>query len=176
MLRGAPDAASAWAARSLSGLSGGEPAQPWDTAALAGLRQIADGLDNPGARRSLQQIGLALRHGESADALNPDTADQLYGALRRQSISRLELFARCPFAYFTRYGLHPERIEPFQLNVRDEGTFFHSAVHEFLLASMEDLDRLEDGEAGRRMDGIADRLLETMASEGPLGDSAVALA
>ena len=176
MLRGAPMAAMAHAARSLSGMGEGEPAQPWDTAALAGLRQIAEGLDNPGAQRSLQQIGLALRHGESADALNPDTASALYGALRRQSISRLELYASCPFAYFTRYGLHPERIEPFQLNVRDEGTFFHSAVHEFLLASMEDLDRLEDGEAGRRMDGIADRLLDAMASDGPLGDSAVALA
>lgn len=176
MLRGAPRAASAWAARSLSEISEGESARPWDTAALAGLKQIADALDPPGIKRSLNQIGAALRRGESADALNPDTANALYGALRRQSISRLELFARCPFAYYARYGLRPERIEPFQLNVRDEGTFFHSAVHEFLLSSMEDLNRLDDAEAGRRMDGIADRLLDAMASDGPLGDSAVALA
>ena len=175
MLRGAPAAASASTACFLSGLAEGEPPRPWDTASLAGLRQIASNAEAPGVRRALDQIGAALRRAESADALNPDTADQLYGALRRQSISRLELFARCPFAYFTRYGLRPERIEPFQLNVREEGTFFHSAVHEFLLASMEDLNRLDDAEAGRRMDGIADRLLEAMASDGPLGDSAVAL-
>ena len=176
ILRGAPEAASAWAARSLSAVSEGESARPWDTAALAGLRQIGKELISDGARRALRQIGAALSRGESADALNPETAGALYGALRRQSISRLELYARCPFAYYTRYGLRPERIEPFQLTVQDEGTFFHNAVHEFLLASMEDLNRLDDGEAGRRMDGIADRLLETMASEGPLGDSAVALA
>jgi len=176
MLRGAPAAASAWASKSLSDLAGGEPARPWDTAALAGLKRIANGADGEGARRALDQIGAALRRGESADALDPDTALALYGSLRRQSISRLELFANCPFAYFTRYGLRPERIEPYQLNVRDEGTFFHRAVHEFLLASMEDLNRLDDAEAGRRMDDIADRLLDTMASEGPLGDSAVALA
>ena len=176
MLRGAPEAASAWAARSLSAVSEGESARPWDTAALAGLRQIGKELISDGARRALRQIGAALSRGESADALNPETAGALYGALRRQSISRLELYARCPFAYYTRYGLRPERIEPFQLTVQDEGTFFHNAVHEFLLASMEDLNRLDDDEAGRRMDGIADRLLETMASEGPLGDSAVALA
>ena len=176
MLRGAPEAASAWAAKSLSRVSEGESAQPWDTAALAGLRQIGRGLISDGASRSLRQIGAALSRGESADALNPETAGALYGALRRQSISRLELFARCHFAYFTRYGLRPERIEPFRLSVQDEGTFFHNAVHEFLLASMEDLNRLNDDEAGRRMDGIADRLLETMASEGPLGDSAVSLA
>jgi len=176
MLRSAPAAASAWAARSLSDLAGGEPARPWDTAALAGLKRIANSLERDATGRALERIGTALRRGESADALDPDTAQALYGALRRQSISRLELFARCPFAYFTRYGLRPKRIEPFQLNVRDEGTFFHSAVHEFLLASLEDLNRLDDGEAGRRMDGIADRLLDAMASDGPLGDSAVALA
>lgn len=176
MLRGAPAAASAWAARSLSESGDGEVARPWDTAALAGLRQIAEDMNAPGIRRSLDQIGAALSRGESADALNPGTAGALYGVLRRQSISRLELFAKCPFAYFTRFGLRPDRIEPFQLNVRDEGTFFHNAVHEFLLASMEDLGRLDDAEAERRMDGISDRLLDAMASEGPLGDSAVALA
>lgn len=176
MLRSAPEAASARAALSLSELAEGEPAQPWDTAALAGLKQIAKGLESGGVRRALDRISAALSRGESADALNPDTAGALYGALRRQSISRLELYARCPFAYFTRFGLRPERIEPFQLSVQDEGTFFHNAVHEFLLASMEDLNRLENEEAARRMDGIADRLLDAMAQDGPLGVSAMSLA
>ena len=70
------------------------------------------------------------------------------------------------------YGLRPERIEPFGLTVRDEGTFFHDAVHEFMLGSMEDLNRLEIAEAEKRMDVIADRLLDAM-STGPLGNSAV---
>ena len=176
MLRNAPAAASAWAARSLSELGEGEAARPWDIAALAGLRQIARGPDATGIRRSLEQIGTALRRSESADALNPETAAALYGALRRQSISRLEQYAKCPFAYFTGYGLRPERIEPYQLNPRDEGTFFHNAVHEFLLASMDDLSTLDEDAAGQRMDAIADRLLDALADQGPLGDSAVALA
>ena len=188
MLRGAPRAAAASAARALSALSEGEAAMPWDTAALAGLRQIARGLgenplpdaaaalNHPRVDRALEQMRIALCRGESADALDPATAKALYGSLRRQSISRLEKFARCPFAYFTQYGLCPERIEPYELNVRDEGTFFHQAVHEFLLASMEDLNRLEPGEAEARMDGIADTLLDALATEGPLGDSAVSLA
>ena len=176
MLRGAPAAAASSAARSLGALDEGEPAEAWDTAALAGLMQVSPAPQDADVCRALAQIDMALRRGESADALNPETARALYGALRRQSISRLEQYARCPFAYFTRYGLKPERIEPFQLNVQDEGTFFHNAVHEFLLASMEDLNRLDGDEAGRRMDGIADRLLDTMEAEGPLGDSAVALA
>ena len=74
------------------------------------------------------------------------------------------------------YGLRPERVEPYALNVRDEGTFFHAAVHEFLLQSMDDLSALEIPEAERRMDRISDDLLAQMTAQGPLGSSATALA
>ena len=177
MLRGAPEAAAASAARALSGMGGGRARPALGHRGPGGAEaDRRDWTPSGSATAPFSRSALALRHGESADRLNPATARALYGELRRQSITRLERYAQCPFAYFTQYGLRPERIEPFQLNVRDEGTFFHSAVHEFLLASMEDLNRLDDGEAGRRMDGIADRLLDAMASDGPLGDSAVALA
>lgn len=176
MLRAAPEAAMACAARALSGVGEGERADPCDTAALAGVARLAKQLHSEVLERSLQRVGAALRHGESADALNPATARALYGALRRQSVTRLERFADCPFAYFTQYGLRPLKIEPFALNVQDEGSFFHDAVHEFLLGSMEDLNALDEQTAGARMDVIADRLLDAMAADGPLGDSAVALA
>ena len=176
MLRAAPEAAMACAARALSGVGEGEAPLPCDTAALAGVSKLAASMKSEALERSLRRIGAALRHGESADSLDPATAKALYGALRRQSVTRLERFAQCPFAYFTQYGLRPLRIEPYALNVKDEGTFFHDAVHEFLLASMEDLNALEERDAEARMDGIADRLLDAMAENGPLGDSAVALA
>ncbi len=173
MLRGAPLAAAACAAKALSALAEGEAVRRWDTAALSGLRRVAE--ERAGLGQALDRVKTALSYGESADALKPGTARALYGELRRQSISRLERYAACPFAYFTQYGLRPERIEPYALNVRDEGNFFHDAVHEFLLASMEDLNDLSGDEAGRRMDGISDRLLDAMAQSGPMGDSAVAL-
>ena len=177
MLRGAPLAAAAYAAKALSGMAEGEAPRPCDTAALSALRRVADGLpENAGLDLALSQVRAALDYGASADALKPGTARALYGELRRQSISRLERFANCPFAYFTQYGLRPERIEPYGLNAKDEGNFFHDAVHEFLLASMEDLNALNDDEAMRRMDGIADRLLESMVKSGAMGDSAVGLA
>lgn len=177
MLRGAPMAAAACAARALSAVAEGVAPKRCDTAALSGLRRLAKAApDASGLGLALNQVKTALSYGESADALDPGTARALYGALRRQSISRLERYAACPFAYFTQYGLRPERVEPYALNARDEGTFFHDAVHEFLLSSMEDLNALSDDEAGRRMDGIADRLLDAMAEAGPMGDSAVALA
>ncbi len=175
MLRAAPRTAASCAARALSAMAGGEAPKPWDVAALAGLRRLAlDGGAEEAA--ALAGIAAALDYSGSAERLNPATARALYGALRRQSVTRLESFARCPFAYFVQYGLRPIRLEPYQLSVRDEGTFFHDAVHAFLLASMKDLNILEREAAEARMDGIADGLLDAMADQGPLGDSAVALA
>lgn len=181
MLRAAPEAAAAYSARALSGASEGERVEAVDRAALAGLARVIADAGTPAwqsarLKQALARVGMALRHGESAQRLNPATAKALYGELRRQSVTRLEKFALCPFAYFTQYGLRPLRIEPYELSARDEGTFFHDAVHEFLLASMDDLNALDDASARARMDGIADRLLGALAESGPLGDSAVALA
>lgn len=173
MLRAAPAAALAAGAQALSGLAGGGPLADCDAAALAGAAALAR--KDPALARELGQVRAALDHGRSAGRLDPRTARALYGALRRQSVTRLEKFALCPFAYFTQYGLKPEVIEPWTLTPADEGGFFHDAVHEFLLASKDDLADLPAEAAERRMDAIADRLLDAML-EGPLGDSALARA
>ena len=174
MLRGAPKAAVAHGARALSAQAEGTPMRRCDRAALAGLWQLSGELPELGT--AFGQVRSALDRRSAADRISPAVARAIYGELKRQSISRLESFAQCPFAYFTQYGLRPERIEPFQLSVQDEGTFFHEAVHAFLLKSMDDLSSLEIPEAEARMDAIADGLLDQLAEHGPLGDSATSLA
>ena len=174
MLRSAPEAAVAHAARALSAQGEGVAVPEWDLAALSGLARLSGQRES--LRLAFERVQAALRHGEAAERLNPESARALYGEIKRQSITQLERYALCPFAYFVQYGLRPERIEPYELNVRDEGTFFHEAVHEFLLASMGDLSSIEIPEAEARMDVIADRLLDQMAQQGPLGASATALA
>jgi len=171
MLRGAPEAAVAFSARALAGEGEGVPSLPSDRAALAGLRRIAENL--PSAQAGLRRLSAALNRAQAADSLNPATAQKLYGMMHRQSITQLELFAACPFSYYARYGLRPERIEPFELSARDEGNFFHSAVNEFLLRSLDDLNDLDAETAALRMDAISDVLLDSMNESGPLGDSAV---
>ena len=171
MLRAAPEAAVAHVARALSAQG---PMAEWDRAALSGLYRLAD--KRPALALAFDRARAALCHGEAADRLDPESARALYGALQRQSVTQLERFAQCPFAYFVQYGLRPERIEPYALNVRDEGTFFHAAVHQFLLESMDDLSTLPMTEAERRMDRIADDLLAQMRRQGPLGISATAMA
>lgn len=174
MLRASTGAAMASAARALSARGEGVPVPEYDAAAIAALSEMAG--DHPELERDFDRLNAALAHGESTDKLSPDTARALYGEIKRQSVTQLERFALCPFAYFTQYGLRPERVEPFALSVKDEGTFFHDAVREFLAQSKGDLSALDIPAAEARMDLIADRLLDQMAGSGPLGDSAVALA
>ena len=174
MLRASPEAAVAHAARALSSLGEGVPMAECDAAALANLALLSP--EKPGLRDAFDRLESALLHGETAERLNPETARALYGELKRQSVTSLERFAQCPFSYFTQYGLRPRRIEPYALSVRDEGTFFHDAVREFLSESRQDLSAIDIPTAETRMDRIADRLLDLMAEQGPLGDSAVALA
>ena len=147
-----------------------------DRAGLAKIAADGESAGDSAVQMGLRQLRSALNRAESADRLAPETARALYGTLKRVSVTRLELFAGCPFSHFMRYGLRPDRVEPFALNARDEGTFFHSAVTEFLLRSREDLNDLPADVAATRMDGIADAMLDAMCDSGPLGDSAVALA
>ena len=172
MLRGAPGAALSMAGRALCAEAEGVPLPATDASALSALRRS----DAPAARAGLRRLSQALSRAESADALSPAAARALYGALGSLSVTRLERFAACPFAFFAQYGLKPERVDPFELNAKDEGTFFHSAVNEFLLRSMDDLGELTAEAAGTRMDAVSDLLLDAMRASGPLGDSAVALA
>ena len=172
MLRSAPGAALSMAGRALCAEAEGVPLPAMDASALSALRRS----DAPAARAGLRRLSQALSRAESADALSPAAARALYGALGSLSVTRLERFAACPFAFFAQYGLKPERVDPFELNTKDEGTFFHSAVNEFLLRSMDDLGELTAEAAGTRMDAVSDLLLDAMRASGPLGDSAVALA
>lgn len=172
MLRSAPGAALSMAGRALCAEAEGVPLPAMDASTLSALRRS----DAPAAKAGLRRLSQALSRAESADALSPAAARALYGALGSLSVTRLERFAACPFAFFAQYGLKPERVDPFELNTKDEGTFFHSAVNEFLLRSMDDLGELTAEAAGTRMDAVSDLLLDAMRASGPLGDSAVALA
>ena len=176
MLRGAPKAAISLAATALSGEGEGVPISDIDRASLAALQMLSETPEGSAAKDGLHRLYAALNRDTAADQLSPAVARDLYGAIRTQSITRLERFAACPYAYFMQYGICPERVDPFELRASDEGSFFHDAVHEFLLQSMQDLNTLNAAQAVERMDAISDVLLNTLAENGPLGDSAVTLA
>ena len=107
-----------------------------------------------------------------AEQLTPDTAQRLYGALKSASVTRLELFGRCPFSHFMRYALSPTIVEPFTLTVRDEGSFYHDAVRAFMSGARTGMEGMDMREADRRMDEVSELLLDRL-EETKVFDTAV---
>jgi ATP-dependent helicase/nuclease subunit B len=159
--------------------------EPFDRLAAPGsaLRAVGARMGEPEAVRALATLakepGAQVRRLLSAfdasaasEQLRPETARRIYGALSEASVTRLEAFGRCPFLHFMRYALSPEKVEPFELTVRDEGSFFHDAVRGFLEETKADIARMEPSEAQAVMDEVSDILLERMEA-GEKFDSAV---
>lgn len=63
-----------------------------------------------------------------------ELAAKLYGTAPSMSASRLELFARCPFAQYLRYGLRPEERKVAEERAADAGTFLHDVLDGFVKA------------------------------------------
>ena len=174
LLASAPRAALGRAGRVLSDRRAGERPDPGDLAALNALRAAAAEMPRVGDR--LRRMDQLLQGQEGREAVDASSARALYGELQTQSITRLERFADCPFKYFASYGLRPERIEPFELDRRQEGIFLHDAVNAFLRAHRRELNDMAPADAEARMGRIADELLEHMRVGTPMEDSASARA
>ena len=174
LLASAPRAALGRAARALSDRRAGERPDPGDLAALSALRAAAADVPKVGDRLRRMDELLASRAGR--EAVDASTARALYGALQTQSITRLERFAECPFKYYTNYGLRPRRVEPFELDRRQEGIFLHDAVNVFLRDHRKELNDMSPEDAEARMGRIADGLLERMRVGTAMEDSASARA
>ncbi len=74
--------------------------------------------------------GLSYRNVE--DPLPGEIAEKLYGCPLYLSVSQLEQFISCPFAYFIRYGLRARERETAKIRPADMGTFFHEALKRFV--------------------------------------------
>ena len=173
LLSCAPKAASACAARGISDEREGKTARPWDQAAAAALKTAAERL--PDVRDRLHRLS-DLVYGKKGDGLDVASARSIYGKLHSQSITRLEKFAGCPFAYYVNYGLKPERTEPFEMNSRETGIFLHDAVNEFLSSCGERINEMDASAARSRMAAIAQRMLDSRGTGTPMEDSACARA
>lgn len=66
-----------------------------------------------------------------AKELNQERAAALYGKDPVFSVSRLEKYAQCPFAYFIKYGLKARDRKIYSTSSPDIGTFLHNVLDEF---------------------------------------------
>ena len=69
--------------------------------------------------------------------LSQETLDTLYGQTLTTAASRLEAFARCPFAYFVTYILKARPRQEFQVLSSDVGTLFHDILAQYAKAHWE---------------------------------------
>lgn len=63
--------------------------------------------------------------------LEPETAKLMYDNPLHSSVSKLETFRKCAFAYFIRYGIKAEERKLFQFSAMDLGVLFHKALEEY---------------------------------------------
>ncbi len=69
--------------------------------------------------------------------LSFQNAKKLYGDEIKSSISRVEKFNQCQFAYFVRYGLNIDERKEYKIEARDYGTFMHEIIEKFSLFAEE---------------------------------------
>ncbi|MDA8229051.1 MAG: helicase-exonuclease AddAB subunit AddB [Desulfitobacterium hafniense] len=58
-------------------------------------------------------------------------ARRLYGKKLLASVSRLELYAKCPFSHYARYGLRLNKRSLYELASPDLGQYFHAILRDF---------------------------------------------
>ncbi|GHU53332.1 ATP-dependent helicase/deoxyribonuclease subunit B [Clostridia bacterium] len=73
-----------------------------------------------------------LKSGKSIqENLSKETTDFLYTNEISSSVSRLEKYAQCPFAYFAQYNLEIDERKIYQVDSLDLGNFFHNILEIF---------------------------------------------
>ena len=69
--------------------------------------------------------------------LRGDIVKKLYGSEIKSSISRIEKYNQCQFAYFIRYGLNVDERNEYKIESKDYGTYMHEIIEKFSLFAEE---------------------------------------
>lgn len=76
----------------------------------------------------VRQVERGLTYGPSTRRLSRAALQRWYGGRLYGSVTRLEQYRRCPFAYFATYGLKTKPRPEYQLSAPDRGTLVHQAL------------------------------------------------
>ncbi len=81
--------------------------------------------------RSCETARLAFRYKNMAQQISGDKLRALYGDPLATSVSRLEKYTACPFAFYVQYGLGARERKVYRLSPPDIGTFMHAVIERF---------------------------------------------
>ncbi|MGN0298691.1 MAG: PD-(D/E)XK nuclease family protein [Lachnospiraceae bacterium] len=82
-----------------------------------------------GWKEKIDQLIEAVFLSYQGECLNQRLARELVGTTPLNSVTRLERFAACQYAYFLAYGLGLRSRKEYELAAMDYGTIFHSALN-----------------------------------------------
>lgn len=84
------------------------------------------------SRPALMRVLDSFHKRNSESNLASGVVKRLYGSTLRASVSRIERFNACPFAFFSAYGLRLQERPIYRLAALDLGNFFHDAMDRFV--------------------------------------------
>lgn len=82
-------------------------------------------------RQRLASVEEGLRYTNYPAELRAAHMDQLYGRKLTLTVSKLERYSQCPFAYFVRYGLKAQKRPEYILDTPDVGNLVHDVLDRF---------------------------------------------
>lgn len=127
-----------------------------------GLEQVFAHYANDSDYADRLEAAVLRMFGDSGMA--PEDAKALYGSWKGSSVTRLEAFNRCPFAYLVDYGLRPDARREFDEDFSDEGSYLHDAFYAFFKAVREQglsFEELSKEQTETLLNGILDELEQT---------------
>ena len=106
----------------------------------------------------------AEKYTNSASDISIDNIEKLYGKRFKGSISKLEQYRTCPFAFHMKYGLRLKEKEEFKIQSLNTGTFMHEVIDCFF-SELENekinVKELEKEQLEKIVNKIIDDLLKT---------------
>ena len=84
------------------------------------------------------QVLSGFEYTNQVELIKQDKVKRLYGSSLFTSVSRLEKYISCPFAYYVEHGLKAKERKVQKLNAPDVGTFIHEVIDAFSLRLAEE--------------------------------------
>lgn len=105
-----------------------------------------------------------LFHRNQPASIDPRVTQRLFGTPLRSSVSRLEQYARCPFAHFLRYGIRPLERKSYEIDSLDLGMLFHDSLLRFSRRLRDDKRQWPELEK-EECDAIVDTVVDEVARD-----------
>ena len=124
--------------------------------------------DNPEWNKKLALLFEALEEKNTRSQLPKLLINKMYGSKIMGSVTRMEKFNSCPFAYFLDYGLRLNERQEYKLRAPDLGWLFHASiekVYRLLQEKKSSLEETGDRDLGHLVNGVVEDLVPQLRSE-----------